>query len=102
MDLGRPYGGLKGVEAESKALVGQLWPPSGMQLSAVPEKQRSNMKKPGPRFQCKLCLDIIQSKHCHDFVRCRCEATAVDGGSDYTKLVNPEDLVRVEDQGGEQ
>ncbi len=41
------------------------------------------------KVQCKRCKDIIQSKHCHDFVRCSCwngkRGVTVDGGTDYLK-----------------
>jgi len=63
-------------------------------VSPVPASPKSYA---GPRYQCKLCMDIIQSQHRHDFVWCRCKATAIDGGSSYTKLTNYTDLVRVED-----
>ena len=29
--------------------------------------------------------DIIESKHRHDFVRCRCGSIYVDGGQDYQR-----------------
>ena len=35
------------------------------------------------RGQCLDCLDIIESKHRDDFVRCRCEKSFLDGGDDY-------------------
>ena len=35
--------------------------------------------------QCLLCKDIIRSKNRHDFVWCKCENLAVDGGSWYAK-----------------
>ena len=34
-------------------------------------------------IQCKLCGEVIESKHVHDFVQCKCGACAVDGGHDY-------------------
>lgn len=37
------------------------------------------------KAQCKLCKDIVESKHTHDYVRCRCGAIAVDGGTDYLR-----------------
>ena len=37
------------------------------------------------KAQCKLCGDIIESKHRHDFVWCKCGEIAVDGGKDYAK-----------------
>lgn len=48
----------------------------------------------GPSVMCAQCLDVIQSEHRHDFKRCGCGAIAIDGGSDYTKLMgNPEDII---------
>lgn len=35
--------------------------------------------------QCKKCRDIIESKHVHDFVYCKCESIFVDGGKDYLR-----------------
>lgn len=37
------------------------------------------------KAQCKLCGDIIESKHRHDFVWCKCGEIAVDGGKYYAK-----------------
>ena len=37
------------------------------------------------KAQCRLCNDVIESKHRHDFVRCSCGAIAVDGGKDYIR-----------------
>ena len=37
------------------------------------------------KAKCKLCGDIIESKHRHDFVWCKCGEIAVDGGKDYLK-----------------
>ena len=34
-------------------------------------------------IQCKICGDVIESTHRHDFVMCKCGACAVDGGHDY-------------------
>ena len=36
-------------------------------------------------IQCKRCGDIIESKHVHDFVTCKCGACSVDGGHDYLR-----------------
>jgi hypothetical protein len=35
------------------------------------------------RCKCNKCKDIIESKHRHDFVRCKCGAIFTDGGTDY-------------------
>ena len=37
------------------------------------------------KCQCRHCEDIIESKHCHDFVRCKCGAIFTDGGKDYVR-----------------
>jgi hypothetical protein len=35
--------------------------------------------------KCLVCNEIVESKHRHDFVMCRCGNVAVDGGKDYLK-----------------
>jgi hypothetical protein len=48
------------------------------------------------KIRCKLCNDVIESKHRHDFVWCHCKAVAVDGGKDYLKRTgNPDDYVEL-------
>lgn len=37
------------------------------------------------KAQCKLCGDVIESKHGHDFKWCKCGEIAVDGGKRYLK-----------------
>ena len=37
------------------------------------------------KAQCKLCGDVIESKHRHDFKWCKCGEIAVDGGKSYIK-----------------
>lgn len=37
------------------------------------------------KCQCRLCGAIIESKHRHDFVQCRCGAIFTDGGTDYIR-----------------
>lgn len=37
------------------------------------------------RIKCKICGDIIESKHRHDFVSCKCGACFTDGGHDYIR-----------------
>jgi hypothetical protein len=37
------------------------------------------------KAQCKLCGDIIESLNTHDYVRCGCGESAVDGGKSYIK-----------------
>ena len=36
-------------------------------------------------IRCKSCGDVLESKHVHDFVQCRCGACAADGGKDYLR-----------------
>ena len=36
-------------------------------------------------IQCKLCGEVVESKHVHDFVQCKCGACAVDGGHEYLR-----------------
>lgn len=48
--------------------------------------------------KCKKCGDIIESKHRHDFVTCKCGAISIDGGIDYTRVVGePKDYQRLDD-----
>jgi hypothetical protein len=44
---------------------------------------------PGKRYECRECGDIVQSTHVHHFVSCGCGKIAVDGGSEYTRLLWP-------------
>jgi hypothetical protein len=37
------------------------------------------------RGKCLLCGDIIESKHVHDYVTCKCGKFSVDGGRDYLR-----------------
>lgn len=37
------------------------------------------------RCQCRLCGDIIESKHGHDFVSCKCGEIFTDGGKEYIR-----------------
>jgi hypothetical protein len=34
-------------------------------------------------IECAICHDVIESKHRHDFVRCKCGSVFVDGGLSY-------------------
>ena len=36
-------------------------------------------------IQCKLCGEVIESKHRHDYVECKCGTCAVDGGHEYLR-----------------
>lgn len=37
------------------------------------------------KIKCNRCLDIIESKHTHDFVTCSCGESSVDGGTSYLR-----------------
>ena len=37
------------------------------------------------RCKCRLCGTVIESKHRHDFVRCKCGEIFTDGGDDYIR-----------------
>jgi tRNA(Ile2) C34 agmatinyltransferase TiaS len=37
------------------------------------------------KAQCKLCKDIIESKHRHDFKWCKCGQMYIDGGKEYLR-----------------
>ena len=37
------------------------------------------------KIQCKVCGDIIESCHVHDFKECSCGSCAVDGGREYLR-----------------
>jgi hypothetical protein len=48
--------------------------------------------------KCRKCGDVIESKHRHDMVWCKCGAIAVDGGRDYIKRTgDPGDFEEVDD-----
>ena len=47
--------------------------------------QRTHPKIKSNKIRCKNCGDIIESRHCHDFVWCSCGQCAVDGGKLYLK-----------------
>ena len=36
-------------------------------------------------IKCKHCKDVIESKHVHDYVSCKCGKVAADGGKEYLK-----------------
>ena len=38
------------------------------------------------KAQCLDCQDIIESKHRHDFVKCKCGNSFIDGGDEYFRV----------------
>lgn len=55
------------------------------------------------RAKCKLCGDILESFHAHDFVTCKCGEISIDGGDNYFKCGAKDwkNFMRVDDQGNE-
>lgn len=53
------------------------------------------------RAKCKLCEEIIESTHRHDYVTCKCGEISVDGGNDYhhCRASNWDNFLRVDDEG---
>lgn len=48
------------------------------------------------RAKCKICRDIIESLHRHDFIYCKCKSIFVDGGKDYLRRGgDPEDIIEL-------
>lgn len=45
------------------------------------------------QIKCKSCGWYIRSKNRHHYVLCKCETIAIDGGSWYSKINGPIDLV---------
>lgn len=37
------------------------------------------------KAQCKICKDIVESRHRHDFKWCKCGQMYVDGGKEYIR-----------------
>lgn len=52
------------------------------------------------RAKCKLCEDVIESFHQHDYVTCRCGEITIDGGLHYWKCsaLHWENFLRVDDE----
>lgn len=48
------------------------------------------------KIKCKLCGDVIESKHVHNFVRCSCGNAFVDGGTEYVRY-GAKDMNTIED-----
>jgi len=47
------------------------------------------------RCKCRVCGDIIESKHRHDLVACQCGTIFTDGGKDYVRrgAKYPDDII---------
>ena len=54
------------------------------------------------RVKCRLCKEVIESRHRHEFVRCHCEAIAIDGGEEYPRQIGlPENFIHIDEEGKE-
>lgn len=55
------------------------------------------------RAKCKICKEIIESFHRHDYVTCKCGEISVNGGTDYCKASARDyaNFLRVADDGTE-
>ncbi len=53
------------------------------------------------RAKCKLCGEVIESMHKHDYVVCKCGEIAVDGGQEYSRCVaaHKENFLKIDDEG---
>jgi hypothetical protein len=55
------------------------------------------------KLKCRKCEDVIESKHRHDFVWCKCKSIFVDGGNDYLRCGGDmKNIIFVEEKDGEQ
>jgi len=43
--------------------------------------------------QCANCYEIVESKHRHDFVMCKCGAVGVEGGLAYLRRIGSPDAL---------
>lgn len=46
------------------------------------------------KWKCLYCNDIIESKHQHHFISCKCGKTSIDGGTSYIRLVGDLDMIQ--------
>lgn len=46
------------------------------------------------QWKCLYCNDIIESKHQHHFISCKCGKTSIDGGTSYIRLVGDLDMIQ--------
>lgn len=63
---------------------------------------RREMVERRNRCRCLTCNEIVESLHRHDYRQCSCGNVAVDGGTDYERVVYRGPFVRVNDDGTEE
>lgn len=82
--MSRPVLGITAIPSESVALcsVTQHDFPFSIPLGDKREMGKRLLRNSAI---CNHCKDEIESKHCHDYVSCKCGRIAVDGGKDYTR-----------------
>ena len=55
------------------------------------------------KIKCLKCNDIIESKHVHDFKKCKCGECFIDGGDEHTRVDGDLEYIRwVYDDGHEE
>ena len=59
--------------------------PQRAAIESIPLKPKSRIIS--NKVRCKLCNDIIESRHTHDFNTCKCGNISVDGGKYYLRRV---------------
>lgn len=55
------------------------------------------------RAKCKVCGDVLESFHRHDYVVCKCEEISIDGGLDYlhASAKNFDNFLRIDEDDSE-
>ena len=60
------------------------------------------------QWKCLYCGDVIESKHQHHFISCKCGKMSIDGGTSYIRLVGDLDMmqnvgeyIEIDDEGNE-
>jgi len=51
------------------------------------------------RAKCRLCNDVLESFHTHDYVQCTCGEIAIDGGQQYMRVLTKhwDNFLRLDD-----
>lgn len=52
----------------------------------IPNNQR-NYRIIRNRAMCLRCYEVLESRHRHDLMRCKCDALCIDGGSEYGRVI---------------
>lgn len=78
-----------------------------MNGSRIPSKNQGK-KDMRNRAKCKVCEEIIESKHIHDYVTCKCGQISIDGGPQskkdgayWTRAIDYANFVRIDDEGND-